>query len=197
MKSRGLILTIPNRHNFPFPPGSEHVYEPGDEFMSFINTVGPRTDDNAISIPLHIIAPEFIHSPDGGQFHAWTSALPESTAIGSAFTGMFETYARAQPVESPAGFVDACMSSALYHEDARNTVILVTTYRGRVLVISPDTSIKDVIAGSQWPKIPGSMEFTDKTKARRCHDFEFDGIELLDGWYVDVYLFPKKCLHSQ
>jgi hypothetical protein len=165
--------------------------------MSFNTTMGPRTNDTAISIPLHIIAPEFIHSPYGGQFHTWTDALPDSQAIGSVFTGMFESYARAQPADSPAGFVDSCISSALHHEDPGNTVILVTSYRGRVLVVPPDTSIKDVLAGVQWPKVPGSKEFTDKTKAKRSHDFEFDGIELLDGWYIDVYFFPKECLHSQ
>jgi hypothetical protein len=165
--------------------------------MAFNTTAGPRTNDTAISIPLHIIAPEFIHSPNGGQFHAWTTASLESEAIGSISMGMFESYARAQPADSAAGFVDACTSSALYHEDPRNTVILVTTYRGRVLVVPPDTSIKDLIVGTQWPKVPGSKEFTDKTKAKRRHDFEFDGIELLDGWYIDVYLFPKKSLHSQ
>ena len=165
--------------------------------MGFDTTADSRTNDAAISIPLHINAPEFIHSPYGGQFHAWTDAMSESEAIGSAFTGMFESYARAQPADSIAGFVDACMSSAMYHEDPRNTVILVTTYRGRVLVVPPDASVWEVIMGAQWPKVPGSKEFTDKTKAKRSHDFEFDGIELLDGWYIDVYLFPKECLHSQ
>lgn len=144
--------------------------------MSFDTTVGPCTNDTAISIPLHIIAPKVIHSPDGGQFHTWTNAVPESQVIGSIFTGMFENYAHAQPANSPTGFVNSCMSLALYHEDPGNTVILVTTYCGRVLVVPPDTWIKDLIAGIQWPKVPGLKEFINKTKAERSHDFEFDGI---------------------
>jgi hypothetical protein len=158
---------------------------------------GSGTEDAPILIPLHVIAPSFIHSPYGGKFHVWTGAVSENTTISSAFEGMFESYANAQPSNSPAGFVDACKSSAAHHEDMRNMVILVTTHHGRILVVPPSTVIKDLIAGARWPKVKGSKEFVDKRKVKRRHGFEVDGIELLGGWYIDVYVVPKKSLGSQ
>jgi len=200
LQSRGLILPIASRANFPFPPGSQPSpgdYKPDEKYMSFDTTSGPCTNDSPISIPIHIIAPYFLHNPYGDQFHAWTRAVSESDTIGTAFKGLFESYASAQPSDSVYGFAENCRNPALHHEDLRNTVVLVTTHRGRILVVPPDTSIKDLIAGAQWPRVHGSKEFNDERKVKRRHEFEFDGIELQDGWYIDVYVIPKKCLDSQ
>lgn len=90
------------------------------------------------------------------------------------------------------------MFSALVHKDDRSSVVLVFTSRGRILEIPQNTRIRDIIAGARWPR-PGHkhkiLPFNDLCMEPQVRD-AIDGVELLQGWVMDLNIVPRDKLRE-
>jgi len=63
--------------------------------------------------------------------------------------------------------------------------------RGRLFKIPRETRIKDVVAGARWPRQSLAPTFEDLRRAPRKRNDEIDGIELIMGWMIEVYVIPQ------
>ena len=86
------------------------------------------------------------------------------------------------------------LSSAVAHE--RDGVVLMMSSRGRLFKIPRETRIKDAVAGARWPRQPDAPVFEDLRRAPRNRSDEIDGIELIMGWMVDVYVVVEDKLEA-
>lgn len=89
------------------------------------------------------------------------------------------------------------MPSAIAHEHPENKLIIMPTHRGRLLVIDPKLTFKEVFEGAKWPREDkGPLPFEDLRKVERAREFEVDGIELIQGWHLDVIVITKNRLND-
>src|SRR5262245_25795536 len=94
------------------------------------------SDKIPISIPVYIIAPYFQTEPYRGPSLFRTREehpVDERDTIESLLSGLFTSVVR------DTSSSEEVMTSVLKHESPRESVVLVTTYRGRFLVIPRQT----------------------------------------------------------
>lgn len=70
-------------------------------------------------------------------------------------------------------------------------MLIVFSSRGRLFKIPRETTIKDAVAGAQWPRQSNANTFEDLRRTLRKRSDEIDGIELMDGWTIEVYVVAK------
>lgn len=87
-------------------------------------------------------------------------------------------------------FVRQAMPSALDHESPEDSLVIMPTHRGRLLVIPRKMTFKQVFSMATWPR-KGPPPFQDLREVARAREFEVDGIELVQGWHLDVIVIPK------
>jgi hypothetical protein len=205
-QARGFILRPLERETFPLPPPGV-LEDLGPDFDPEEGTLQFATDDRKpnrelpdsnltpISLPFYIRAPYFKPNP--------TSTRPFSTrldptsedetvqdVVGNLFTSLVIFSGHTADRET--------MFSALDHEDDRGSVVLVFTSRGRILEIPRNTKVKDIIAGARWPRPgrkPKRLAFNDLRTEPRVRS-GIDGIELFQGWVMDLNVVPRDKLRE-
>jgi hypothetical protein len=145
-----------------------------------------------ISIPVTIRAPYYHPKPNDQTPFSTREEIPvsENDTIGSLIEGVFTSMAVFYG--KPASM--ASMSLALAHE--RDAVIVMISSRGRLFKIPRKTTIKDVVAGARWPRQPNAPTFEDLRRAPRKRSDEIDGVELMMGWMIEIYVITKDKLES-
>ncbi|KAF7967691.1 hypothetical protein HWV62_33339 [Athelia sp. TMB] len=196
--SRGMILQQAARPNFPFPP-AQTLQALGPDFnqnaecLRFATKHGQNPNDTPIAFPIFITAPYFQARPNQGSkpFRTRGQAF-ESMAIGELLQNLFSSHLFALPDQA---FVRKAMPSAVKHEHPEDRLIIMPTHRGRLLIIEPTATFKDVFAGAKWPR-QGPLPFEDLRKVARAGAHEVDGIELVQGWHLDVVVITKDRLQD-
>ncbi|KAF7982986.1 hypothetical protein HWV62_24590 [Athelia sp. TMB] len=196
--SRGMILQQAARPNFPFPP-AQTLQALGPDFnqnaecLQFVKKHGQNPNDTPIAFPIFITAPYFQARPNQGSkpFRTRGQAF-ESMAIGELLQNLFSSHLIMLPDQA---FVRKAMPSAVKHEHPEDRLIIMPTHRGRLLIIEPTATFKDVFAGAKWPR-QGPLPFEDLRKVARAGAHEVDGIELVQGWHLDVVVITKDRLQD-
>ena len=203
-QARGLILRAPYRKTFPSPP-PDMLGDPGPDFDEEEVTLRFNTSDNkpnyslsdpnltSISIPIFIRAPYFkpnstITTPFSTHFD---TPMSENTVVATFLENLFTSTV----LFGYSGDKDG-MQSAMQHDEPQS-VVLVVTSQGRILVIPRMTTFKKIIDGARWPRpqgTPDDITFQDLRKAPRAKDGKIDGIELGMGWFMEIYVIPKEDL---
>ena len=140
-----------------------------------------------ISIPVTIRAPYYFPNPNNQTPFSTRQENPvsENETIGSFIDGLFisiATFSRT-PVNR------ASLPSAMAHD--RDGVLIMMSSRGRLFKIPRETTIKDVVAGARWPRQFNAPVFEDLRRAPRKRSDEIDGIEVMMGWMIEVYVVAK------
>jgi len=145
-----------------------------------------------ISIPVAIRAPYYFPNPNNQTPFSTREENPvsENETIGSFIDGLFISIATFS--HSPVN--RASLPSAMAHD--RDGVVLMMSSRGRIFKIPRETTIKDVVAGARWPRESNAPTFEDLRRAPRKRSDEIDGIELLMGWMIGVYVVDKDRLEA-
>ena len=193
-QARGFILRQDYRATFPLPPQGmqDHLgpdFCPESMTISF-DTLDSKPDRNLpdpnltpISIPVSIRAPYYYPDPNSQTPFSTREEMPvsEDEPIGRLIDGLFTSMAAFSNKGS--------LPLALALE--RNAVLIMISSRGRLFKIPRETTIKDVVAGARWPRQPNAPIFEDLRRAPRRRSDEIDGIELLMGWMIEVYVVAK------
>jgi hypothetical protein len=151
-----------------------------------------------ISVPLYIMAPYFETGPKlGGEPFKTREENPvaEDDTVESVLSGLFMSFLTYEGSSSDS-FNDRGYRSTLQHESPKESVVMVTTCRGRLLIIPRKTTFKEIAAGARWPR-DGPLAFEDMRKAPRGSIYEEDGIALGRGWFLDIWVIPKDKLDQQ
>jgi hypothetical protein len=200
LQARGFILRPPYRDHFPLPPpdvlealGPD--FDPEELTLQFDDNYGrPGSNLMPITIPFYIRAPYFKPNPMSNAPFSSRQDPPVSEymtvrdIVGGLFTSMVSFYGRAGP---------ETVRSVSEHESERSSVVLAVTSRGRLLEIARETCIKDIVAGARWPRpqgTSGGLAFKDLRTEPRPRDDEIDGIELAQGWMMELYVLPRNKL---
>ena len=140
-----------------------------------------------ISIPVTIRAPYYFPNPNSQNPFSTREENPvsENETIGSIIEGLFASIATFshKPVNRES------LPSAMAHD--RDGVVVVISSRGRIFKIPRKTTIKDVVAGARWPRQSNAPVFEDLRRTPRKRSDEIDGIELMMGWMIEVYVVAK------
>jgi hypothetical protein len=147
----------------------------------------PDPNLTPISIPVTIRAPYYFPNPNNQTPFSTREENPvsENETIGSFIEGLFTsiaTFSRT-PVNK------ASLPSAMAHD--RDGVVVIISSRGRIFKIPRETKIKDVVAGARWPRESNAPTFEDLRRAPRKRSDEIDGIELMMGWMIEIYVVAK------
>jgi len=78
----------------------------------------------------------------------------------------------------------------------RGGVVIIMSSRGRIFKIPRKTTIKTVVTGARWPRQSNAPVFEDLRRAPRNRSDEIDGIELMMGWMIEVYVVAKDKLEA-
>lgn len=193
------------RSNFPYPLNGNQDFDSEEGCVSF-NTPDGRVDRNLadpnltpISIPLYITAPFFQIKPeqDRRPYRAnMNVATPENATIGSVFGNIFASGAVHGIEGGSHQLRTQIMMSALEHDSADDSTIMLTTSRGRWLVIPRSTTLAEIFAGARWPR-DGPLGFRDMRRKPRSSNFEQDGVELSMGCFIELYVIPNNRLTEQ
>jgi len=109
----------------------------------------------------------------------------EDEPIGPSLDNLFISVAN---FSGRPGYRDS-LPSALAHD--RDGVAIVISSRGRLFKIPRETKIKDIVAGARWPRQPNTPIFEDLRRAPRKRSDEIDGVDLMFGWMMEIYVVPK------
>ena len=151
----------------------------------------PDPNLTPISIPVMIRAPFYFPNSKNLQAPFWTreeNPVSENETIGSFINGLFTsvaTFSRGNRASLP---------SAMAHD--KDGVVVMISFRGRIFKIPRATTIKDVVAGARWPRQSNAPTFEDLRKNPRRRSDEIDGIELMRGWMIVVYVIAKDKLRE-
>jgi hypothetical protein len=146
----------------------------------------PDPNLTPISIPVTIRAPYFHPNPNNKAPFSTREESPvsEHETIGSFLGGLFT---------STAAFYHnpdrESVNSAVAHE--RDGVVIMMSSRGRLFKIPRRTTIKDIVAGARWPRQSNAPTFEDLRPSPRKRSDEIDGVELMLGWMIAVYVITK------
>jgi hypothetical protein len=197
-QARGFILSQRDRATFPLP--IQQAYDPfGPNFDPESMTISFDTLDSKpdrhlpdpnltpILIPVTIRVPYYFPNPDIQTPFSTCEENPvsENETLGSFIEGVFTSIATTshKPVNREI------LASAMAH--GRDGVLIVVSSRGRLFKIPRETTIKDAVAGAQWPRQSNATTFEDLRRTPRKRSDEIDGIELIDGWRIEVYVVAK------
>ena len=149
----------------------------------------PDPNLTPISIPVTIGAPYYFPNPNSQAPFSTREETPvsENETIGSFLYGVFTSVAMFY--DRASGASRESIQSTMAHE--RDGVILMVSFRGRIFKIPRETTIKDVVAGARWPRQSNAPTFEDLRQTPRKWSDEIDGIELMRGWKIVVYVVPK------
>lgn len=152
----------------------------------------PDPNLTPISIPVTIRAPYYYPDPNRQTPFSTRQEIPvsEDETIRSFIDGLFTSVAMYShtPVNRKS------MPSAVAHD--RDAVVIMMSSRGRLLKIPRETTIKDVVAGARWPRPSDAPIFKDLRRTPRKRSDEIDGIELMMGWMIEVYVVAKDKLEA-
>jgi len=148
----------------------------------------PDPNLTPISIPVIIRAPFYFPNPNNQAPFSTREENPvsENETIGSFIHGLFASVATFSHGQR------ASLSSAMAHE--KDGVVVMITFHGRMFKIPWETTIKDVVAGARWPRQSNAPTFEDLRRTPRKRSDEIDGIELMRGWMIVVYVVAKDML---
>ena len=173
-------------------------FDPESMTISF-DTLDSKPDRNLpdpnltpISIPVTIRAPYYFPNPSSRSPFSTRQETPisEDETIGPIVDNLFTsvaTFSR-EPVYRES------MPSALVHD--RDGVVIMMSSRGRLFKIPREMTIKDVVAGARWPRQPNAPIFEDLRRDPRKRNDEIDGIDLMKGWMIEIYVVPKNKLDA-
>ncbi|KZP06055.1 hypothetical protein FIBSPDRAFT_1053734 [Athelia psychrophila] len=198
--ARGIIVQASSRTNFPTPPSDTlrqlgPNFQPGVETLRFVTRNEETNTSNAqVAFPVFITAPYFQARPDQGSkpFRTRGPPVSESMTVGMLLDNLFSSHLVNFPDEA---FVRRAMPSAVEHEHPEDRLIVMPTHRGRLLVIDPKMTFREVFSGATWPR-EGPLPFEDLRKVERAREHEVDGIELVQGWHLDVIVITKAHLQE-
>ncbi|GBE83023.1 hypothetical protein SCP_0500660 [Sparassis crispa] len=202
--ARGLIIRLDDRLNFPYPPEellqgrSADMLDPVLTLVRRRGTQAP-SDMRLAPIAYHvlIVAPYFKAHPSQGNkpYSIRASDLvyddaPISSFISNLFSSIMLNF--------PSNLVSDAeyrqyMHTALAHDDPRDSVIMALSSRGRMPIVPRSATLKQIIAGTRWPR-DGPLPFEDKRQRPRRRDDPVDGIELSWGGFINLYVIPKEKL---
>lgn len=158
-----------------------------DTLDSKLNHNLPDPNLTPISIPVTIRAPYYFPNPNIQTPFSTREENPvsEYETIGSFLDGLFISIATFShnPINRES------LPSAMAHD--RDGVIIMMSSRGRLFKIPRQTKIKDVVAGARWPRQSNAPVFEDLRRSPRKRSDEIDGIELMMGWMIEVYVVAK------
>ena len=196
-QARGFIFRSHYRATFPLPPPDEQErlgpdFDPGSMTLSF-DTLNSKPNHHLpdpnltlILIPVIIRAPFYFPNPNDKQAPFWTreeKPVCENKTIGSFIDGLFTSVAAFSHEHR------ASLPSAMAHD--RGGVVVMISFRGRMFKIPRETTIKDVVAGARWPRQSNAPTFEDLRQTPRRRSDEIDGIDLMRGWMIVVYVVAK------
>jgi hypothetical protein len=155
----------------------------------------PDPNTTPILLPILIRAPYFKPSPTYRGLYSTRGGDPvsEDDTVESLLENMFYS-AFCYLGEGRDG-----MRSATEHDE--HSLVVAVTFRGRFLVIPRQLKIKDVIAGARWPRPQGAGArnipvFRDLRRKPRARHDEIDGIELIMGTTMELYVIAEKNLEE-
>jgi len=200
--ARGIIVRDNTRLNFPRPPVDSRVLNHEDQCVTFNTPDGQidRTLANpsrtAIAIPVYIVAPLFkVRENQGREPYRTNSSegpMSENTTVKSLLGNIFSSAAIHLTAYngSTRDFCRKAINSSLDHDNPETSTVLLLTSRGRFFVIPRSATLGQVFAGVRWPRDSPSP-FQDLRRASRVRDFEEDGVELSEGWYMNLFVLPN------
>ena len=147
----------------------------------------PDPNLTPITVPVTIRAPYYFTNPNSQAPFSTREENPvsENETIGSFIDGLFASIATFShnPVNRES------LPSAIAHD--RDGVLIMMSFRGRLFKIPRETTIKDAVAGARWPRQSNAPVFEDLRRAPRKRSDEIDGIEVMMGWMIEVYVVAK------
>ena len=149
-----------------------------------------------IAVPVYIVAPLFKVREDQGREPYLTSndegPISENTTIKSLLSNLFSSAAVCLTAYngSTREFSRKAIKSSRDHDDPETSTVLIHTSRNRFFVIPRSATLGQVFAGVRWPRDSPSP-FQDLRRVPRVRDFEEDGVELNEGWYMKLYVLPN------
>jgi hypothetical protein len=145
----------------------------------------PDPNLTPISIPVIIRAPFYFPDPNSQAPFSTSEENPvlENKTIGSFIDGLFTSVATFSRDHR------ASLPSAMAHD--RDGVVVMISFRGRMFKIPRETTIKDVVAGARWPRQSNAPTFEDLRQTPRRRSDEIDGIDLMRGWMIVVYVIAR------
>ncbi|KAA1479014.1 hypothetical protein DENSPDRAFT_846034 [Dentipellis sp. KUC8613] len=196
---RGIILQQAYRSSFPYPPDAPPHIDPASlptvHFASD-DERACRTDplDTPLVVPFSVRAPNFPDPTLNGNPFAGRTEIAEDApepGIGAHVSGMLKGFATSLAMSGmPQPIVREAIREAVRHE--QDGVILAETHKGRLRVVPPETTLRQLWAGMRDPQVAGGPGlFEDLRTEPRVRPFEVDGIGLVKGWLVELLLIPR------
>lgn len=199
------------RDNFPLP-SQEVLRSLGPAFNPEKMSLAFDTDNSQVDsllldpnntplvLPVCIVAPFFQASRDQGHKpfrYRNEYVVPEGDTVESLLEALFPSLITADTDRNSPFFCNAALQSAWKHNSSRESVVLVHTYRGRCFVIPRKTSLKEIFAGARWPRdSPPPFEDMGNSSGMRNAE-EVDGVELCQGWFMEIWVVPCDKLAQQ
>jgi len=151
----------------------------------------------AIAVPVYIIAPLFKVSKDQGREPYRTNngggPMSEKDTVHSHLGNNLFVSGAVHLTASNGSTRDFCRKAIMSgqdHDDPETSTIILHTARNRLFVIPRSTTLRQIFAGVKWPRDSPSP-FQDLRQAPRIRDFEEDGVELNEGWFMNLYVLPN------
>jgi hypothetical protein len=176
-------------------------FDPNDMCLAFdtdserANLSLPDPNKTPIVIPIYIVAPYF-HKRGTQAFRVREEhPVSEKDTIESFLQGLFLSVAAAER-DTSSSSKQELLRSAVVHDSPQSSIVYVTTFRGRFLIVPRETTFEEIFAGSTWPR-DGPLAFEDARETPRIRDFEVDGVTLGQGWFIEIWVIPKDRWKSQ
>jgi hypothetical protein len=194
-----MIVRDNTRSNFPQPPADSRVLNHDDRGVTFdtpdgqINRTPADSSSTAIAIPVYIVAPSFKVRQDQGREPYRTNSsegpISENKTVGSLLENLFSSAAIHLTAYngSTRDFSRKAIRQGVDLDDPETSTVILHTSRLRFFVIPRSTALKQIFAGVRWPR-DDPIPFEDLRRAPRIRDFEEDGVELVEGWYMEIYV---------
>ena len=155
----------------------------------------PDPNKTPIVVPIYIGAPYFHKRGTQGFRVREEHPVSEKDTIESVLQGLFLSVA-ATGSDTSSLSKQELLRSAMVHDSPQSSIVYVTTFRGRFLIIPRETTFEEIFAGARWPR-DGPLAFEDARETPRIRDFEVDGVTLGQGWFVEIWVIPKDKWKSQ
>jgi hypothetical protein len=151
----------------------------------------------AIAVPVYIIAPLFKVSKDQGREPYRTNnsggPMSENDTVHLHFGDSLFVSAAIHLTASNGStrdFARKAIMSGQDHDDPETSTVILHTARHRFFVIPRSTTLRQIFEGVKWPR-DSPIPFQDLRRAPRIRDFEEDGVELNEGWFMNLYVLPN------
>ena len=145
---------------------------------------------------MYIVAPSFKVRQDQGRepyrANSGEGPISENKTVGSLLENLFSSAAIHLTAHngSTRDFSKKAIRQGIDLDDPETSTVIFHTSRSRLFVIPRSTTLKQIFAGVKWPR-DDPIPFEDLRRVPRIRDFEEDGVELGEGWYMEIYVIQN------